>query len=653
MHPSDLTSLVHIVGFTTGLVLYAMLGVMAARGQPGGQAGGRTRVLRRAGQDRIALATALLGVTWNIGGLLLYGVQDLKLGTPPDWAVALAFAALGFLPAVVVHAAARNLPGKRAARVLIAVAYGVSAGAAVIQLASAATLRAVPSRDGLLLLSSSYVALTVALAVLLRRQPGWRPGLSAVALAAFIVMALHLSQHDRRPDQWWVVLVGHHASIPLALAILYQDYRFALADRFLKRALTLLAALGLALAAYVALLEPLALRRLAADPLDPRGAAVLVTLWLALAVSYPALRRAVGRFVDRVVLRRADYRKVVDEVAATIASLDTEDEVLACTCSLLAAALWAGQATWRDGTRVAPGFPSVHVLFRDLRQEATVAVATTDPPAYVLEIGSLAGGRVLLSDDLRLLETAAAVAGRRIDAIRLTRERVQRRLRESEMRELATDAELRALRAQLNPHFLFNALNTISYLMRAAPSRAQETLYRLTELLRAVLRRSEGALVTLAQEIEIVEAYLGIEKARFEERLTIVIDVPPELRSLPVPPLILQPLVENAVKHGITPLREGGCVRVSARLAEDAGDESAQLHLVVHDTGIGVCDAELARGRRTGIGLSSIEQRLERQYGPRAAMELRSQRGSGTTVEIRLPVARAHAGAAGARERTG
>jgi len=315
--------------------------------------------------------------------------------------------------------------------------------------------------------------------------------------------------------------------------------------------------------------------------------------------------------------------------------------------------LWAGQATWRDGTCGPPGFPSVRVLFRDGRQEATVAVATTDPPAYVLEIGSLAGGWVLLSDDLRLLETAAAVAGRRIDAIRLTRERVERRLRESEMRELATDAELRALRAQLNPHFLFNALNTIGYLMRAAPSRAQDTLLRLTELLRAVLRRSEGALVTLAQEIEIVEAYLGIEKARFEDRLTIEIDVPPGLRCLTVPPLILQPLVENAVKHGIAPLREGGCVRVSARLEKGRGEQSAQLHLVVHDTGIGLSEAELARGRRTGFGLSSIERRLERQYGASAGMELRAENGSGTTVEIRMPVLTVHAGAARAGGRAG
>jgi signal transduction histidine kinase len=356
--------------------------------------------------------------------------------------------------------------------------------------------------------------------------------------------------------------------------------------------------------------------------------------------------------VDRVVLRRADYRNVVDEIAAAIASLETEDEALARTCALLGTALWAQHAHWRIGGGAAPGVPAVEVLLREGRQQATVGVATADPPSYVLEFGSLAGGRVLLSDDLRLLETAAAVAGRRIDTFRLTQERVERRLRETQMRQLATDAELRALRSQLNPHFLFNALNTIGYLLRAAPARAEETLYRLTELLRAVLRRSEGALVTLGQELEIVEAYLAIEKARFEDRLTVEVEVPDELRPFLVPPLILQPLVENAVKHGIAPLREGGCVHVSARLEEAAEQPAPFLHLTVRDTGTGVSAAELQGSRRSGIGLTSVEQRLERQYGARARLQVRGAPGAGTTVEIRLPLPSAHVALAPAGERT-
>jgi signal transduction histidine kinase len=633
MRSSDVTTLIHLVGFVTGAVLYAMLGVMAARGRPSGKVGR----LRGAGQDRMALATAALGLVWNAGGLLLYGVSDLGLGTPPGWAVALAFAALGFLPAVVVHSAAQNVPRQRGGRLLIAAAYAVSGAAAAIQFTSLALGGAAPSRSALLLLSAGYVGLTLGLAGLLRRQPGWRRGLSTAALAAFAVMALHLSQHGAAPDQWWLVLVGHHASIPLVLAILYQDYRFALADIFLKRALALVVLLLLSLAAYAVLLVPVVLPRLALDPLDPRASAALVTLWLVLAISYPALRRAVGRFVDRVVLRRADYRKVAEEIVATVATLEAEEDVLTRTCDLLAAALWAGDVTWAPAANSRSGIPPVNVTLRDGRQEATLAIATADPPAYVIEICSLAAGRVLLSDDLRVLETAAAVAGHRIDSIRLTRERVERRVRESEILQLATDAELRALRAQLNPHFLFNALNTIAYLMGTAPSRAQETIYRLTELLRAVLRRSEGTLVTLAQEIEIVEAYLAIEKARFEDRLSCQIEVPDELRPLAVPPLILQPLVENAVRHGIAPLAQGGRITITADRQRGPDASVDMLRLVVRDTGIGFSDAG-PPWRHGGIGLSGIQRRLERQFGSMARLDVRGEPGVGTTVEIRLPL---------------
>ncbi len=179
-----------------------------------------------------------------------------------------------------------------------------------------------------------------------------------------------------------------------------------------------------------------------------------------------------------------------------------------------------------------------------------------EPPRYVLEVAELTGGRRLLSDDHAVLEAIASLLGRRIDAIRLTHERYERELREQEIGKLATEAELRALRAQINPHFLFNALTTIGYLIQTAPARALETLMRLTALLRGVLR-SEGEFTTLGRELELIESYLDIERARFEQRLRVRIDVPPTLRDLRVPPLLLQPIVENAVKHGIAPDCDG------------------------------------------------------------------------------------------------
>jgi LytS/YehU family sensor histidine kinase len=216
----------------------------------------------------------------------------------------------------------------------------------------------------------------------------------------------------------------------------------------------------------------------------------------------------------------------------------------------------------------------------------------------------------------------------------LTDERYTRELREQEIGKLATEAELRALRAQINPHFLFNALTTIGYLIQTAPPRALATLMRLTSLLRSVLR-SEGEFTTLGRELELIESYLDIEHARFEQRLRVTIDVPQALKELRVPPLLLQPVVENAVKHGIASQVCGGEVTVSGRL--DLSVPQSALVLIVQDTGPGVTAAELERGRADGVGLANIERRLAHHYGSAASLSIRSDSASGTSVEIRLP----------------
>lgn len=160
---------------------------------------------------------------------------------------------------------------------------------------------------------------------------------------------------------------------------------------------------------------------------------------------------------------------------------------------------------------------------------------------------------------------------------------------------------------------------------------------RLTALLRGVLR-SEGEFTTLGRELDIVESYLDIEKARFEHRLRVTIDVPTSLRHIRLPPLLLQPLVENAVKHGIAHKQSGGDVAVRAR-TERINDQPRQLAITVEDTGAGATSQSLQRGRRTGLGLRNVERRLECQYGTSASLSIRTAPGEGTTVEIRLPAA--------------
>jgi two-component system LytT family sensor kinase len=626
------TALVHLLGFLAGIVLYAMLGVMTLRAERSGVPQGRT-------QDRIPLATSGLGLLWNAGALVIYGTRDLG-GAPNAWFEAAAFAALGYLPAVVVHSALQAR-GRRSARLLIAAAYALSTAGALVQVAAAFSHQEIPSPLALRMLTVGYVVVIALLALLARKGPraGWT--LSAVALAAFAVMALHLQRHTTGSESVPLELVGHHASLPLALVILYQDYRFALVDIFLKRVLTLLAIVLIAGLLYALVAVPIVLPHLSAGDGTSWAVMLLIGLWVLTALAYPPLRRAIHKFVDRVVLRRADYDIVRTDVASEIAGRSSAPDILNAMCARIAPAMSARVVVWSELAQ-STGVAMARVVATNRGSEASVYVPTADAPAYQLTVSDLSGGRRLLSDDLSLLETLGLIAARRIDAVRVDDERYRRDLREREIVQLAAEAELSALRAQLNPHFLFNTLTTIGQLIQEAPQRALETLYRLTGLLRAVLKRSDGTFVTLAEEMEIVRTYLAIEGARFEERLTVRIEVDDSLASLPVPPLVLQPIVENAVKHGIAPLREGGRVIVRAEI------EGEMLLLSVADSGAFVPERELARRRGTGIGLSNLERRLERYYGADATIEMRSSAERGTEVCVRIRLATMHAGA-GAR----
>jgi len=260
-------------------------------------------------------------------------------------------------------------------------------------------------------------------------------------------------------------------------------------------------------------------------------------------------------------------------------------------------------------------------------------IPTTESPQYVLVMGQLSGGRQMLSDDLALLDSIAVTVARRIDALRITHERCEQDLREQQFSKLATEAELRALRAQINPHFLFNALTTIGYLIQTSSERALDTLMQLTELLRGVLR-SSGEFVTLGEEIALIEAYLEIERARFEERLRVKVDVPASLRSIRVPALLIQPIVENAIKHGIAPKKTGGEVTIQAWF-EDVGNQK-MLCINVRDTGIGASQVEGIL--RRGVGISNVEQRLKNYFGQAATLTIHSAQNLGTLVEIQFPV---------------
>jgi hypothetical protein len=163
------------------------------------------------------------------------------------------------------------------------------------------------------------------------------------------------------------------------------------------------------------------------------------------------------------------------------------------------------------------------------------------------------------------------------------------------------DARDQALRSKLAPHFIFNTLNTLKAQITTDPAAAEAMTDRLAQLFRQVLEVSDDATIPLKQELAFVEAYLGIEQARLGERLKVVVEVPEDLEALPIPPLSLQVLVENAIKHGVAPLEQGGTVRIGAERREGA------LYLWVEDPGTGA-----SRNKGTGTALETLRQRLEK-----------------------------------------
>ncbi len=614
--------LLNLVGLSTGIALYAMLLVMVIRA--GQRPGGHQRY------DPLLLATAILGLVWNVCALPAYELPKVGIEGPFPLLIAAGFSALGFLPAVVVQSVLR---GERDAvrgglkRVIAFAAYSVSTVAAVLHIHAVWVGDSLPSPLGMRLLTYAFIALVVPLAAVTRGQPGSRRALWAAALSIFAVSALHLSQLHQGDAAWPVELLGHHAALPLAVAILYQDFPFALADLFLKRALNIIALVGMAIlgvATVGAIHSPDVPLR------DPRDVGLLVTFWVATALLYPKLRDLIAWFVDSVLLDRPDYALLRARIGSRAQRQQDIAGLLDDACAELAPALSARVVRWREIVDT-PAAAATQDL--PTRGAAVVDVPVAEAPHYVIEVTELLGGRRLLSDDRAALDAIASLIGRRIDAVRLTTERYERERREQEIAKLATEAELRALRAQINPHFLFNALTTIGYLIQTAPARALETLMRLTALLRSVLR-SEGEFTTLGRELDLIEAYLDIEHARFEQRLRVRIDVPQALRNIRLPPLLLQPIVENAVKHGIAPLRHGGDVTVTAAI--DATNPGT-LVLTVKDTGAGATAHELQKGREDGVGLRNIERRLIRQYGSSATLAITTASGSGTTVEIRMP----------------
>lgn len=522
------------------------------------------------------VAAAAMAFLWNAGALANLFV---------DWYLLrlITTAALSLLPALLLDLL---MEGKT--RRLIASAYAVSALSVLLHALEPLFAEGSLHHRTLQWTAIGFAPLTVAALVRLRRQrtPARRAG-AAMALLLFALSFTHLHSQDA-PHAWPVELLVHHAGVPLALWVLMQDYRFLLLDAFLRFLANILLAAGFA---WAGALIAAAIGWFDYRALPPSRVVLLgVCVTLALVV-FSALRGAVQHLLTRLVFRRGDAEALLERIRR----MPVRDE-----------AEFAGAAA-----------AEIAAFFQAERQPAAGA------SALPFGLGRRAGGRPYLSEDLALLARLESLVNERLE-----------HHREQHLRELVSQAELRALQARIHPHFLFNALNALYGSIPREARAARRAVLHLAEIFRYLLKGTEG-LIPIEKELEIVEAYLEIESLRLGERLKWRLDVSPEARAALIPVLSLQPLVENAVRHGVAPFDHQGEVRISARIHDD------QCEISVRDTGPGFAAEENAQG----IGLENVRRRLALHFGePR--LSVRREAGC-TVVSFAVPAANAATAKAG------
>ncbi|MEK6283859.1 MAG: histidine kinase [Acidobacteriota bacterium] len=420
----------------------------------------------------------------------------------------------------------------------------------------------------------------------------------------------------------------------LLLPVIYYKMRFVFFDVIIKRGTALLA-LVVSSAAYLrwALLPVLQIVSEQVPAAEQftliAGIAAFVGLWLWF---YSYFNRA----LDRYLFARPNYGRLSAEIGNEMSRFVDRQLLLNGVTARLKDALKASYVSFAGvglneevAATGAEGSAEGEPTFDDETDPAaSVAVSTEEHSFGSLLFGERQRGQLYQSEDLNFLITVANQLAGMLQNFALRDERDAQARREQELNELATRSEVKALRAQINPHFLFNALNTLADLTHEDPQAAEATIVNLAQVFRFTLEATKRETVALGEELDFVRSYLEIERARFEDKLRYEIHVPDSLRDARIVPMLIQPLVENAVKHGIAPKVEGGSVVIRASAC------NGSIELSVEDNGVGFQTAN-ARKNHTGIGLANVQGRIEKLFGP-GHWQLNSTAGHGTVIKIKL-----------------
>jgi two-component system, LytTR family, sensor kinase len=635
--PLDI-NIVNLFGFIVGGILYMTLATSVGVTKDRRAAADRRRNTDEEGKsflsaEYLLIAAAVLGCFWNFGELAIALWLDFFRETAfPVFSAAL-YSALGFLPALIVHLERRNeaRDDLKNPDYLILAGYVLSVAAVALHFFAALYQGKSFSPVALQILATGYLIIAAVIFVSNREDVLKKRIARVLSLVLFAFSLFHLGFPQTEGRLWYIEIVGHQASLPLVVAVLYRNFRFAFADLFLKRALSLTFLATVIYAAYSFVVVPVSALHAGHPADDPQRTGVLLFVWTATALLYPQIHRFSAWLVDKTLLQRPDYAHIEKEFMQKIQTFESVGDILSRAARDLASIVSAPDFEIRETKDSRAVVLGETVEIRP--DSAKITIPTVEAPNFEIILSGLSGKRQVLSEEIAALETLALQTARRVDVLRVSHERCERELREQEFSALATEAELRALRSQINPHFLFNALTTIGYLINAAPEKALSTLLRLTGLLRGVLGVTKE-FQTLGEEMKLIESYLEIEKARFEERLAVEINLPASLAGARIPALVLQPLVENAVKHGISPQKTGGKIEISAKREEEF------LVLRVRDTGAGFEEDGLSRRIENRVGLKNIRDRLKLHYGEAAWLDVRNSPAGGAVVEIKIEAAR-------------
>ncbi len=605
-----MTPALHAIGLAAGAALCGLLGLM------------QLRVDRTTGGPSGYQILWVVGFVWTFGSFLRYTLPLAGMdatATSVRLADMLAWSSAILGPLAIGRFLQAGIGKTRASRLFL-VFTGAVALLNLILLAWAGATHSFNVDESWYPRTSFYVALVVtAIALLIYRvhrvdaakssKSRWF-GRGAILLVVVQVTATLLTIQNA-----WLSpalratmgLISEHWVIPWSILVAASLAQIHYADLVLKRSLWLLVSV------LAATLLSLLVFRLSGLSL------VVSTLCCAtLMLSAPLVIRALNFLVDRIFLDRPDYAAAARDFEESAGRIYDQEQLFELALQTVRSTLRL-DAQWVRATSDAGTTSAL----------ASISIEQDGRPSFSLEVSASHHARTLMQQEFGFLNAIGTRVSRRWDAIHFEQQQRAQHLREERLSRLLTEAELKALRTQVDPHFLFNTLNTIADLVSTNPRQAEEMIQRLAECFRYALSRHSRDLSTLDDELEFARHYLGIEQVRFGDRLRVSLSRGDAGGSESLPSLLLQPLLENAIRHGLAPMREGGSISVTAKL------EGEYLRLQIEDDGVGLRpDFE----SRPGIGLQNVKERLT-MYSQSARMAIANRPGErGTSVTILVPL---------------